>query len=230
MHTAITTGKGLLLAAALAIGGFPSVQAEPVRHDFESTGLGEWPSGVFRSGWGERGKGAFMYVTNYQASEGEKSLAIQLLPNSEMGGVEIPLSKGRSTGVVTLEFDYYRENRGKLSFEFRCAEGKWPFFYFANEGLLLRKKSFHLQAYPKGIKPYRWYRVKYVYPLTTKESVPKAFIEMKDLQTGETFGGEWDDWTMKNPEKGFSLWMNYWNDTASPQVMYIDNLRVTYTP
>ncbi len=203
-------------------------EAVPPRvYGFEQTELGQFPNGMFHSLWGGFGRGAFVYVTNLQASEGEKSLVFNLMPNSAMGGMGLPLSKGLKRGIVTVAFDYYREKFGTLNFEFRSREGKWPFFTLG-ERLVLRRKTYHGNGSPGAFKPYVWHRVTFTYPLT-KEDAPQATITVKNLATGETFGGAWDDWTMEDPALSSSLFFNFHNATPSRQVMYIDNLSVKTT-
>ncbi len=232
MRTVISIGKRWLagLALAASFGATGSVHADPVvrQYDFEGTALGEFPKGVFSGRWGGPGKGGFVYVTNNRAATGERSLVVNQLPRAEMFGMGVALSAKRERGTVVVSFDYCREKFGAMTFEFRSPEGTWPFFSFG-EKLVLKKKNYIFIGAYGAFKPYTWYHVTFTYPLTAADG-EKATIEVKDVKTGESFGGAWDDWLMKDPTKPSSLWFNFHNNTPSHRVMYFDNLTVSVTP
>lgn len=247
MHTAITTGKCVVVALLALFLGVWTTGAESVfvhGATFEDNELGDFPEGAFTWGWGTPANGKFFYVTNVHACKSEKSLAIKILPNvGGMFGLQFPLKweNNPAKGVIVYEMDVMMECPISFYAEMRCPDGKYNVWYVGAElGLYSAHGRVGTTLTPEGgFKPFQWYHIRYTVPLTPDDA-PAPTISLTDYATGKTQNETWDhpnlgpnprlgDKFFSKPEAGMALMLNFYpHYYGSPGTFYFDNLKTTY--
>lgn len=238
MSTVITSGKPFILAFALALVLGTSALAVTKTWDFEKTPQGTIPEDLFDLVWSdEQQKGTYVYTTNLRGcgENSKQSLTVHCLPNSGQMGVRIPfLPKGKKRGIATLEFDYMRENYGRFQFELKVEDAVWPMLWVEDDYLHVKRGNFYYGKKNIGkIEPFKWYRIKFMFPLTPQDA-PHAQVWIKNLETGEEETEVYDEplgsgWCTfpKKPELGIPMFWVFHNKTGSDHRFYFDNITLT---
>lgn len=231
MHTAITLGKIFICMVCMGLAS-PAFAGFPPICDFEDKMLGELPTdmGGIQGGWGAPNDGKFIYVTNRQGCNSEKSMMVKIQPNvGGMFGINFPVKWGDpNEGVLMVELDFYKETPAfHFMAEFRCRDGKIGIFDLGS----------HINFYRAGkvgphLKTFRWYHLTFRLPLTEADGICGS-MTLKDWKTGEEWKQEYtsDPLRLRHPDSDIGLVINFYpHYFGSIGILYLDNIKSSIDP